>query len=128
MDERKSAERRATSAARDTAARASDTAREAADRIQESSLKATEGFREYQLKVLSAAQANVNAIFEYAQDALQARSMSELMEVSATHSRRQLEAVAQQSREIANAAQKIATDTTRPLAGGSFSSPFNPMS
>ena len=79
MDERKTAERRASNAARDTAARASETAREAADRIQESSSKATEGFREYQLKILSAAQANLNAIFEYAQDALQAQSISELI-------------------------------------------------
>jgi hypothetical protein len=127
MDERKTAERRASNAARDTAARASETAREAADRIQESSSKATEGFREYQLKILSAAQANLNAIFEYAQDALQAQSISELMELSTTHSRRQLEAMAQQSREIASAAQKLATDTTRPLTGG-FGSQFNPMS
>jgi hypothetical protein len=127
MDERKTAERRASNAARDTAARASEAAREAADRIQESSSKATEGFREYQLKVLSAAQANLNAIFEYAQDALQAQSMSELMELSATHSRRQLEAMAQQSREIATAAQKLATDTTRPLTGG-FGGQFNPSS
>jgi len=127
MDERKSAEKRASNAARETAARASETAREAADRVQESSLKATEGFRDYQLKVLSAAQANVNAIFEYAQDALQAQSMSELMELSATHSRRQLETLAQQSREIANAAQKLATESARPLTGG-FGSQFGPMS
>src|SRR5439155_13455840 len=80
-----------------------------------------------QLRVLSAAQANINAIFEYAQDALQARSMSELMELSASHSRRQLEAVAQQSREIANAAQKLATESARPLTGG-FGSQFGPMS
>ena len=76
---------------------------------------------------LSAAQANLNAIFEYAQDALQAQSISELMELSATHSRRQLETMAQQSREIANAAQKLATESARPLAGG-FGSQFTPMS
>ena len=126
MDVRKSAERRTSSAARDTAT-AGETAREAADRLQESSSKVAEGFREYQLKVLSAAQANVNAIFEYAQDAVQAQSISELMELSTTHSRRQLESIAQQSREIAGAAQKLATDTTRPLAGG-FGSQFSPMS
>lgn len=127
MDVRKSAERRASSTARDPATRASETAREAADRLQESSSKAAEGFREYQLKVLAAAQANVNAIFEYAQDAVQAQSISELMELSAAHSRRQLETLAQQSREIAGAAQKLATETTRPLAGG-FGSQFSPMS
>ena len=88
MDDRKSAERRASNAVRDSATRAGETAREAADRLQESSSKAAEGFREYQLSVLSAAQANINAMFEYAQDALQAQSVSELMELSATHSRR----------------------------------------
>ncbi len=98
MDDRKTAERRASNAARDTATRAGEAARETADRMQESTSKAAEGFREYQLKVLSAAQANVNAIFEYAQDMLQAQSMSEVMELSATHSRRQLETIAQQSR------------------------------
>jgi hypothetical protein len=46
MDERKTAEKRV-----------SETAREAAARVQESSSKAAEGFREYQLKVLSATQA-----------------------------------------------------------------------
>ena len=127
MDDRKSAERRATNAARDTATRAGETVRETADRMQESSSKAAEGFREYQLKVLSAVQANVNAIFEYAQDAIQAQSISELMELTATHSRRQLEAIAQQSREIASAAQKLATESARPLTGG-FGSQFNPMS
>jgi len=127
VDERKSAERRASNAARETASRASESAREAAERVQESSSKAAEGFRDYQLKVLSAAQANVNAIFEYAQDALQAQSISELMEVSATHSRRQLETLAQQSRDIANAAQKLASESARPLAGG-FGSQFSPMS
>ena len=127
MDDRKSAERRATNAARDTATRAGETVRETADSMQESSSKAAEGFREYQLKVLSAVQANVNAIFEYAQDAIQAQSISELMELTATHSRRQLEAIAQQGREIAGAAQKLATDTTRPLASG-FGNQFSPMS
>ena len=117
MDERRP-ERRAANAARETAARASEGPREAADRMQESSAKATEGFRDYQLKMLSAAQANVNALFEYAQDAIQAQSVSELMEVSASHTRRQLEAIAEQSREIASAAQKLASDTARPLAGG----------
>jgi len=127
MDDRKTAERRASNAARDTTTRAGEAVREAADRMQESTSKAAEGFREYQLKVLSAAQANVNAIFEYAQDMLQAQSMSEVMELSATHSRRQLETIAQQSREIASAAQKLATETSRPLTSG-FGSQFGPMS
>jgi hypothetical protein len=103
MDDRKTAEKRA-----------SETAREAAA-IQESSSKAAEGFREYQLKLISAAQANANAIFEYAQDAVQAQSITELIELSGSHSRRQFEMMAEHTRELVSSAQKMATDAARPL-------------
>jgi hypothetical protein len=112
MQERKSAEKRASETAHDI----SENARQAAGRAQESSSRAAEGFREYQLKLLSATQANVNAIFEYAHDLLQAQSMTELVEVSNAHSRHQFEMMAEQTRELASSAQKIATETTRPLA------------
>src|SRR5262249_984386 len=107
MDDRKTAEKRA-----------SETAREAAARIQESSSKAAEGFREYQLKVLSATQANIDAIFEYAREAVQAQSVSELAELSTTYSRRQLEMMGEQAKEIASAVQKLATESTKPLTIG----------
>ena len=111
MQERRSAEKRASETIRDLG----ENARQAAGRAQESSSRAAEGFREYQLKLLSAAQANVNAIFEYAQDVLQAESVSELVEISTSHSRRQFEMMAEQTRELANSAQRMATETTRPL-------------
>jgi hypothetical protein len=116
MDDKKTAEKKAN-----------ETAREAAGRVQESSSKAAEGFREYQLKVLSATQANIDAIFEYAQEAVQAQSVSELVELSTTHSRRQLEMMGEQTREIASAAQKLATESVRPLTSG-FGNQFSRMS
>ena len=63
-------------------------------------------------------QANIDAILEYAQEAVQAQSVSELVELSTTHSRRQLEMMGEQAREIASAAQKLATESTRPFTGG----------
>ena len=107
----KRAERRTSETIRDLG----ENAREAAGRAQESSSRAAEGFREYQLKFISAAQANTNALFEYAQDVLHAQSISDLVEISTTHSRRQFEMMAEQTRELAASAQKIATDTARPL-------------
>ena len=107
MDDRKTAEKRAN-----------ETAREAAGRIQQSSSKAAEGLWEYQLKVLSATRANIDAIFEYAHEALQVQSVSELIELSTAHSRRQLEMMVEQGREIAAAAQKLATESARPLTDG----------
>ncbi len=106
MDDRKTAEKRASQTAREAGA------------IQASSSKAAEGFREYQLKVLSAIQANIDAIFEYAREAVQAQSVSEVVELSTTHSRRQLEMMGEQAKEIASAAQKLATESTRPLTIG----------
>src|SRR6266536_2638250 len=51
---------------------------------------------------------NIDAIFEYAQEAVQAQSVSELVELSTILSRRQLEMMGEQAREIASAAQKLA--------------------
>ena len=44
--------------------------------------------------------------------------MSELVELSTTHSRRQLEMMGEQAKEIASAAQKLATESIRPLTIG----------
>ena len=113
MQEKKSSEKRTSETIRDLG----ENAREAAGRAQESSSRAAEGFREYQLKLITAAQDNTNALFEYAHDILHAQSISDWVEISTTHSRRQLEMMAEQTRELAATAQKIATDTARPLTG-----------
>jgi len=93
-------------------------AREAAERVQESASKAADGLRDYQIKILAATQANIDAFFEYAQEVLNARSVPELVELSTTHSRRQLEMMTEQAREIMSAAQKMATEGARPLTSG----------
>jgi len=107
--------------------RVKQAAREATQRVEESSTKAAEGFRDWQARILSATQANVNAMFEYAQDALKAKSMPEFLEISTTHSRRQMEMMGEQVREITDAAQKATIEGARPLAGV-ITNPFVQMS
>ena len=92
-----------------------ENAREAASRAQQSTARAADGLRDYQLKLVSAAQENANAFFEYAQDALQAQSISDFFELSTEHSRRQVEMVSKQARELAASAQKIAAGTAWPM-------------
>jgi hypothetical protein len=101
--------------------------REATERVEESSAKAAEGLRDCQTKILSATLANVNAMFEYMQEALKARSAPELVEISTKHSRRQLEMMTEQAKEITGAAQKAAVESVRPLTSG-FTNPFGQMS
>jgi Phasin protein len=57
--------------------RVKETAREDSERVQESSSRAAEGLRDCQTTILLATQANINAIFEYMQEALKARSLPE---------------------------------------------------
>jgi hypothetical protein len=101
-----------------TARKANKAGLEAVERMQESTSQATESFRDYQLKVLAAAQANINGVFEYVQDVLNARSFPELVEISTSHSQRQMGRLTEQAREIARAAQQMAIEGARPLGRG----------
>ena len=92
-------------------------ARETASRAQQSTARATEGMRDYQLKLVAAAQENANAFFEYAQHAVEARSVSDLIELSTEHTRRQVEMMSKQARELAASAQNIAPETAWPMTG-----------
>ena len=106
-------EKKASEAIRDLG----ENARETANRAQHSTARAAEGIRDYQLKLVAAAQENANAFFEYAQDALQAQSVSDFIELSTEHSREQVEMMSKQARELAASAQNIAAGTAWPMAG-----------
>ena len=94
--------------------------RKGASQAQESAARTAQGLREYQLQLISAAQANVNALFEYMQEAVQAQSISELIELSNSHSRRQFEMISDQTRELAASAQKIGIGSVAPPFAGIF--------
>ena len=113
MNEKKSAEQEAgrTTAASD--ASEDSTAHQAGKRAGEGISQAARQYREYQLRILSATLANIDASFEYARAAIHAQSVSELMELSAGHSRRTWEKMAEQTREIAVAAQSFAAEASR---------------
>jgi len=93
-------------------------ASDAGEQVQESSARATEVFRDYQLKMFSAAQENIIGMFEYVQELMKARSLPDLFEISTRHSQRQLARMTEQAQRFAGAAQKIAGESARPFGGG----------
>jgi hypothetical protein len=93
------------------------TARETTERVQANASKAAEGLRDYQIAMLSATQANINAMFEYMQEAFSARSAPELMQICSKHAHRQMEMMSEQAREISGAVQKATIDVTRSVTG-----------
>ena len=100
-----------------TEKKAKQTTREATDRLQETATQAAEGVRDCQTAILSATQANMNAMFEYMQEAFSAKSMPELMEVSTKHAQRQMQMMTEQAKEITSAMQKATVGSTRQLTG-----------
>jgi phasin len=90
----------------------------ATDLIEETYAIAVNGAVDYNLKVLAAARANIHAAFDFTNDLLGVTSPSEAVELGTAHARARIEAMTEQSRELAAAAQKLGTDTARPIRTG----------
>jgi hypothetical protein len=99
-------------------ARATATGKEASRGIEETYSNPAQGAIEYNRKALAIAQANINLAFECAQELLDARSSSEVVEVMTKHARQQVQAMTEQTSELSMLAQKALTDSIRPLTTG----------
>jgi phasin len=88
---------------------------EATDLIEDSYATASKGYADYGLKFIEAARANTNATFDYASQLMAVKSLSEAVELSTAHLRKQFDAFSAQSKELTALAQKVATETTEPL-------------
>ena len=88
---------------------------EATDVIEDTFATATKGASELGLKMIEAARQNTNAAFDFATQLMTVKSLSEAVELSTTQARKQYEALAAQSKEIAAIAQKVAADTAEPV-------------
>ena len=88
---------------------------EATDVIEDTFATASKGASELGLKMIEAARQNTNAAFDFATQLMTVKSLSEAVEVSTAQARKQYEALAAQSKELAAIAQKVAADTAEPV-------------
>ncbi|HYA04252.1 MAG TPA: phasin family protein, partial [Xanthobacteraceae bacterium] len=79
---------------------------------------ASKGASDYGLKVIEAARVNTNAAFDYAGELITAKTLSEVVELSSAHARKQFETLTQQSKELGALAQKVATEAAEPIKAG----------
>jgi phasin len=96
--------------ARDTYAKAKMASEEVADLLKNTCTTATKGATEYNLKLIEIARINTRAAFDYAHELLDAKSPSEFIGLSTAHTRKQFEAMAAQTRELTELAQKVTTE------------------
>jgi hypothetical protein len=70
---------------------------------------AAAGSTEYSLRIMEATCINTNAMVAFASAMLRAKSLSELVVITTAHARRQIETVADQTKQLAVAAHKMAS-------------------
>ena len=91
---------------------------EAADLIKISSSTALKGLQDYNNKFLEFAHTNTNAAFDFLQKLNDVKSPSEFMELSTEHARAQTQTLTEQTKALAELAQKIALAGAKPLQEG----------
>jgi phasin len=119
----------ATQAFRMTAENGSARAKEAFEKIRASTAEATglfkdsfstavKGVQDYNTKFFEFAQTNTEAAFAFAQKLSGVKSPSDFVELSTEHSRKQIETLSEQAKELAALGRKITLATTEPLKAG----------
>ena len=73
------------------------------------------GIADYTAKVVEFSGANTTSAFDFLSHLMGTKSASEILQVSATHSRKNFEATTAQNRELWELARKIATETAEPI-------------
>jgi phasin len=106
---------KSVSQAKEAYDRMKSVAEEATDVLEGTYATATKGVSEYGQKVIEAARENTNAAFDFAAKLIHVKSLSEVVELSTAHTRKQYEAVAAQTKELAAIAQKTAAETVEPV-------------
>jgi phasin len=91
---------------------------EATDLIKNSYSTAVNGAQEYNTKMIEFANANTGATYAFAKKLWGVKSPSEFIELSTDHSRKQIETLTEQTKELAALAQKVTLATVEPLKTG----------
>ncbi|MFT0861017.1 phasin [Ancylobacter sp. G4_0304] len=90
-------------------------AEETTDLLEDTYSTASKGVAEYNAAALESLRANVNATFDYFGALLGTKSVSEAVELSTGHLRKQFDVLSAQAKELSVIAQKVATETAEPI-------------
>lgn len=103
------------SQARDAYARMKSVAEEATDMVEDTYETARDGAFTMGVKAIDAAKANADASFAFARGLFGAKTFAEVIELQTAFARQQFDAVSAQMKEFQELAQKVVTETTKPV-------------
>jgi len=98
--------------AKDTYEKAKAATEKATDQLKDAYTTAAKGATVYNLKVIEIARANTNTAVDNAFELLGVKSPQEFVSLSTRHAQKQFEAMTAQTKELAELAQKVATEIT----------------
>ncbi len=101
--------------ARDTYAKMRSAAEDATDLVESTVETAREGMFAIGAKALDAAKSNSDASFTLARELMDAKTLSEVIELQSTFARKQFEAATTQFKELQKMTEKLVTQTTKPV-------------
>lgn len=90
-------------------------AEETTDLLEDTYSTASKGVAEYNTVALESLRTNVNSAFDYMGALLGAKSVSEAVEISTGHVRKQFDVLSAQAKELSGIAQKVASETAEPI-------------
>jgi phasin len=96
-------------------------AEQATDVLEDTYSAASKGYTDFGLKIIETARTNSNAAFDLYGELLGAKSYAEVVEKTTAYMRAQFDTVTAQAKDIAEHAQKCATEAAEPIKEG-FSS------
>ena len=76
---------------------------------------ASKGASEYSARLMEIVKANTTTNLDFAQELLGVKSPSEAMGLWTSHTRKQMETVTAQAKELSELGQKVATETAEPI-------------
>ena len=106
---------RGVSQARDNYAKFKDAAETHNGTIEAVFTTATKGASAYSAKLMEFMKANTTSTLDFAQELLGVKSPAEAYELWTTHSRKQVETLAAQAKELGELTQKVAAETVEPI-------------
>jgi phasin len=109
---------RSVAQARDGYEKLKAVAEDATDLLEDTYANASKGAADYTLKTIEIARANTNAAFDFATELLTVKSLSDAVELTSAHARKQLDAYIAQTKELGALAQKVAAETSEPIKSG----------
>ena len=102
--------------AKETLEKGKATAEQSARAVEQSYSVTVENIRDFNVKMIDMAHANMEALFGFARQLATAKAPSEIMELWTAHARKQYETLTEQTKELTALGQKMAGESAEPIA------------